>query len=47
MWLLKRLKEIEIVDYSEWDTKLPVEVELKKAFGLVPLYSKHKIPPIE
>ena len=31
-----RLKEIQITDDPEWNAKLPIEVELKKAFALIP-----------
>jgi hypothetical protein len=31
-----RLKEIQITDDPEWNAKLPIEMELKKAFRLIP-----------
>ena len=33
-----RLKEIKIIDDPDWNAKLPIEVELKKAFRLIPDY---------
>ena len=32
----ERLKEIQIIDNPEWEAKLPIETELKKAFKLIP-----------
>ena len=34
----ERLKEIQIKDDPVWNAKLPIEVELKKAFELIPRY---------
>lgn len=31
-----RLKEIQIIDDPNWNAKLPIEIELKKAFRLIP-----------
>lgn len=33
-----RLKEIQIDDEPEWNAKLPIEVELKEIFRLIPNY---------
>jgi hypothetical protein len=31
-----RLQEIQIIDNPDWNAKLPIEIELKKAFRLIP-----------
>jgi hypothetical protein len=36
--LEQRLKEIQIIDDPAWEAKLPIEIELKKAFKIIPSY---------